>query len=131
MSEETPAPPKPPRGLKTAGRRLWNDIIAKWELRPDELRVLAKACQLEDNVVRLQKGLEEAPLTSEGSMGQEVIHPLFQEIRQQMTSQASLLRQLKLEEAAEEAESRPEGPMSRTESAKKAANARWQKRKGA
>lgn len=37
--------PAPPKGLKPGGSELWRDIVGKWELRPDELRILRKACR--------------------------------------------------------------------------------------
>ncbi|AIG78453.1 Hypothetical protein AJAP_28070 [Amycolatopsis japonica] len=124
----TDTKPKAPRGLKTAGRRLWADIVSEWDLRPDELRVLGDACREADLIERLEKGLETAPLTAQGSMGQEVIHPLWSEVRQHRTTLASLLRQLKLAEVDEGAgavSDTPAKPMTRQESAKKAAQARW------
>ena len=131
MSEDAKTTPKAPRGIGTAGRKLWNDIVKDYDLRADELRVLAKACALEDHIAALQKGLEKAPLTVTGSQGQEVINHLYTEIRQQMSTQATLLRQLKLADADEEAaQSSGErtGPMSREESARKAAKARWSRK---
>lgn len=132
MTDNRPSTPRAPKGLKSAGRGLWKEITSQWELRPDELRVLAKACSEEDIIERLKKGLEEAPLTSFGSQGQEVIHPLFSEIRQHMSTQAALLRQLRLAEADAEVEleeGSTDGPMSRTESASKAAKTRWERNK--
>ncbi|WP_439377840.1 hypothetical protein [Amycolatopsis lexingtonensis] len=121
-------PVKAPRGLKAAGRTLWKSISEEWDLRPDELRILGDAAREADIIERLEKGLETAPLTAQGSMGQEVIHPLFAEIRQHRSTLAALLRQLKLTEPDEEAgagSTGPVKPMTRTESAKKAAQARW------
>lgn len=124
----TETKPKAPRGLKTAGRTLWKSISEEWDLRPDELRILGDAAREADIIERLEKGLENAPLTAYGSQGQEVIHPLFSEIRQHRATLASLLRQLKLTEPDEESGSGEGGvvkPMSRTDSARKAAQARW------
>lgn len=117
--------PRAPRGLKATGRTLWKDITGQWDLRPDELRILADACREADTIERLEKGLEEAPLTTFGSQGQEVIHPLFSEIRQHRATLAALLRQLKLSEADDEADEGTDGPMSRQAAARKAARARW------
>lgn len=127
MTEKTPAP-RAPRGLKAAGRSLWKEITGAWDLRPDELRILGDAAREADIIERLEKGLEEAPLTAFGSQGQEVIHPLFSEVRQHRSTLAALLRQLKLSEADEDADAgsgATNGPMSRQESASKAAKARW------
>ncbi|HVV11589.1 hypothetical protein [Amycolatopsis sp.] len=124
----TETKPKAPRGLKTAGRNLWKGISEEWDLRPDELRILEDAAREADIIERLQKGLETAPLTAYGSQGQEVIHPLFAEIRQHRATLAALMRQLKLTEPDEESGAAGGGtvkPMSRTDSARKAAQARW------
>jgi hypothetical protein len=120
--------PKPPRGLKTAGRTLWQGISEGWDLRPDELRILGDAAREADIIDRLEKAGNDVDLTVKGSMGQEVIHPIFAEIRQHRATLASLLRQLKLSEVDDGASGSGDGPvrpMSRTESAKKAAQARW------
>ena len=125
MSENKP---KAPRGMKTAGRTLWTSISDEWDLRPDEYRVLADAARAADLIERLETGLKDAPLTVQGSQGQEVIHPLVAEIRQQRATLASLLRQLKLPEADEAGQATSGGnvkPMTRSESATKAAKARW------
>lgn len=124
MTDAKPSAPRAPRGLKSAGRNLWKDITGMWDLRPDELRILGDACREADLIERLEKGLEEAPLTAFGSQGQEVIHPLFSEVRQHRSTLAALLRQLKLTEADEDVDA-GSGPMSRQESATKAAKARW------
>jgi len=124
VTDAKPSAPRAPRGLKSAGRNLWKDITGMWDLRPDELRILGDACREADLIERLEKGLEEAPLTAFGSQGQEVIHPLFSEVRQHRSTLAALLRQLKLTEADEDVDA-GSGPMSRQESATKAAKARW------
>lgn len=127
MTDAKPSTTKAPRGLKTAGRNMWRDITGQWDLRPDELRILGDACREADIIERLEKGLEEAPLTTFGSQGQEVIHPLFSEIRQHRSTLAALLRQLKLAEAEDDVDTGvgSDGPMSRQESAARAAKARW------
>jgi hypothetical protein len=119
---------KPPRGLNTAGRTLWKGIADEWDLRPDELRILGDAAREADIIDRLEAAGKQVELTVKGSMGQEVIHPIFAEIRQHRSTLAALLRQLKLTEPDEEGSADsggPKKPMSRTESAKKAAQARW------
>lgn len=122
--------PKAPRGLKAAGKRLWNDITGEWDLRPDELRVLADAARQADLIERIENELPHVPLIVQGSQGQEVIQPLISEIRQQRATLASLLRQLKLAETGEEeTTAAPSGPMTRSEAARKAAKAKWSRAK--
>jgi hypothetical protein len=67
----------PPRILKTAGRKFWRDVTAKWDLRADELRTLESACRSLDMVDLVTKEWTDngSPLTSHGSMGQLVEHP--------------------------------------------------------
>lgn len=85
-----------PRGLKAAGKRLWNATTDKYEMREDELVILKDACAEADLISRMEKELESESLTVSGSMGQLVAHPLVQELRQHRSTLASLLRGLKL-----------------------------------
>jgi hypothetical protein len=110
-----------PRGLGTAGKKLWKDVQSTHELRADELRVLEDAGREADiidmmEVARLADNFE---LFVKGSQGQPTINPVISELRQHRATLASLLRQLKLTETAvEDAEER-------STKARKAANARW------
>lgn len=112
--------PTMPTKLDRAGRDLWRSVTTKWDLRPDELRVLAEACRETDLIERLRVMLDGAPLTVDGSMGQTVMHPAVAEIRQHRNVLASLLRTLKLpdDESA--------GPAVNQQRA--AGNASWAKR---
>lgn len=92
----------PPKGLDAAGVELWESIAGKYDLRPDEVAVLAKACKAADMIATLDKAWAELgkPFMTRGSMGQDVIHPLIGEMRTQAAAQAALLRQLKLPDDA-------------------------------
>lgn len=116
------AKPRAPKGLAAAGRALWRDIAGTYELRPDEVRVLAAACREEDIIDRLQAALDGAPLTTKGSMGQDAPSPLLTELRQHHGTLAGLLKQLKLPDTAAGA-SRKSAHVS--EQARAAARARW------
>jgi DNA polymerase III psi subunit len=87
-----------PAGLSTAGIEVWVSIVAEYDLRPDELRTLEDACAATDMIAALSKAWEDdgRPLTTKGSMGQQVIHPLIGEIRTQRAARNALWRQLKL-----------------------------------
>lgn len=90
--------PSAPAELNLAGKSLWKSIAGKYELRPDELSVLLVACKTADMIAILDKewdGLGK-PFMTRGSMGQDVIHPLIGERRQQQAALARLLGQLKL-----------------------------------
>ena len=87
-----------PDSLSEAGRSLWARITEKYELRADELAVLESACKTVDMIATLDKEWEALgkPFLTSGSMGQDVIHPLIGERRQQQAQLAALLGKLKL-----------------------------------
>ncbi len=93
-----PTPPKPSKPLGPTGRALWSNVVGKYDLRIDELTVLEQACKTVDTIAKLDKNWSDRgePFITEGSMGQEVIHPLIGERRTQQASLARLLAQLKL-----------------------------------
>jgi hypothetical protein len=108
-----------PVTLGGAGSALWGSIATKYALRPDELSTLEDACELSDMIAALAAAWAEQgkPLTTKGSMGQQVTHPLISEIRTHRMARQSLLRQLKLPDNAAGADP--------SRSARKAASARW------
>lgn len=93
--------PKPPATLEAAGKSLWCDVVAKYDLRVDEFAVLAVACKTADMIATLDKEWDALgkPFMTRGSMGQDVIHPLIGERRQQQAQLAALLGKLKLPDA--------------------------------
>lgn len=115
--------PKAPTNLTAAGKSLWSDVVGKWDLRVDELRVLASACVAADMEAEFIKAWSELgrPYMSKGSMGQEVEHPLIGSIDKQAKSKAGHLRQLKLPDE-------PGDHQTRAPAARAAANARWSNR---
>lgn len=115
-------PPRMPSKLGPAGRALWKSIIPAYELRPDELRLLADACREADIIQRLEDELANAPLMVKGSQGQLVASPLVSEVRQHRAVLASLLRALKLPDSPATAQ-RKAALIS--EQARLAARARW------
>ena len=93
--------PKAPAGLRAAGKAQWSAIVDKYDLRPDELTVLEDACRTTDMLAALAEAWEAdgSPMTTKGSMGQLVIHPLIAEMDKHRKSRAGFLRQLKLPDA--------------------------------
>lgn len=87
-----------PEGLAVAGRAVWSAITSKYVLRADELVTLEDACAVTDMIAALELAWAEdgRPMTTKGSMGQQVIHPLIGEIRTQRMARNALWRQLKL-----------------------------------
>lgn len=125
MSEENPsgrARPRQPAGLGEAGRELWHSIALTYELRPDEVRMLADACREADILERLEGDLIDAPLMVKGSMGQMTASPLVSEARMHRQTLATLLKALKLPDTPATGE-RKRAKVS--EDARMAARARW------
>ena len=108
-----------PRGLKTAGKRVWKAVTEKYELGADELELLLEACRTADDLDAIAKALVNATATVTGARGNVVPHPLFAEARASRLVLAKLLDQLKL--PAEDAQ--PESWTTRR--AREAAEARW------
>lgn len=90
------AKPAAPKGLGKSGAAFWRDVLGKYDLRVDELRVLEDACRERDLIARMEDALTDADLMVSGSMGQQVLHPMVGELRQHRTTFAALMRQLKL-----------------------------------
>lgn len=91
--------PKAPVTLGPTGRRLWRDIVRKWDLRPDELRILLDAGATADLVDDLAGALETAGVTSTGSKGQPRVNPLVPELQRARDLLARLLGKLDLPDA--------------------------------
>lgn len=108
--------PPAPRSLRATGKKLWQETLATYDLRQDELEVLRAACAEADLIAKMAEELDGASLTTSGSMGQTVAHPLLSEIRQHRATQASLLRALKLPDTDAAADSNQQ---------RSAANSRW------
>src|SRR5690625_3622850 len=85
-----------PKGLKAAGAALWRKVVDMYELRPDELVTLEKACRASDRITLMEEELDASPLMVKGSMGQPAVNPLVSEIRAHEAQVASLLARLKL-----------------------------------
>lgn len=112
-----------PDGLESAGKALWKSITKTYDLRQDEAVVLEQACGEADLIAMLRDGLVGQPLILKGSQGQDVINPLVSELRQHRSTQAALLRQLKLPD-----ENPEQAAGERSSAARSAANSRWARR---
>lgn len=110
---------KPPNGLSSTSRKMWREIVSKYELRTDELRVLEDACREVDLIGLLERELDGAELIVKGSMGQPVANPMISELRQHRATLQRLLAALKLPDEGVSA--------SRSAAAREAANARWRR----
>lgn len=116
--------PKPPAHLAEHGEALWNEVVAKYDLRVDELRVLSSACVAADMEAEFIKAWVDLgrPYMSKGSMGQEVEHPLIGSIDKQAKSKATHLARLSLPDDS------GAGAEERSTQARAAANTRWSTR---
>ena len=92
------AAPKAPVGLGKDGKAQWSSIAGSYKLRPDEFTVLEDACRTADMITLLRQewALADCPMTTKGSMGQLVIHPLIAAMDGHRKSRAAFLRQLAL-----------------------------------
>ena len=94
---------KAPAGLGKAGRAQWSAIAGSYELRPDEVTVLEDVCRTTDMLSALTEAWvgDGSPMTTKGSMGQLVIHPLIAEMDKHRKSRAAFLKQLALPDGEE------------------------------
>jgi hypothetical protein len=120
--------PEPPPNLRAGGTELWDGILARYELRVDEIVLLEAACRERDLVDGMQLEIESAIAagrwTVKGSMGQDVANPLLPELRHHRGTLSSLLKRLGLDVADEEAAGGKQ-LMTRSEIGRHAARARW------
>lgn len=119
--------PRRPAGLKRSAT-LWDQVTGTYELRPDEYRLLEDACRQADLIDKLQKEIDKAPLTVAGSMGQQVAHPVLQEIRQHRSTLQRMMAQLKLPDAPAAPQKGSSG--SNSDRARAVANVRWSRKTG-
>jgi len=94
--------PKAPPGLGPRARRLWTDLHAKWDFRPDELEVLRLAAEAVDRACRAQALLAEEGLMLAGRYGPKE-HPAAAVRTAAETSAARLLKQLAFDRDAQAA----------------------------
>ena len=89
-----------PSGLGERGSALWDSVTSRYELRPDELAILADAAHEADVIEMLKSEFEVSSLITTGSMGQDVAAPHVSEIRQHRATLATLLGKLRLPDDA-------------------------------
>lgn len=102
---------KPPSDLapRGRGRRFWRSILKTYELRPDELELLAEGCRMLDLVEALRVEVAEAGVTLSGSRGQPITNPALVELRQQRQELRLLLARLDLPDETGESSSSRQG----------------------
>lgn len=127
-ADELSPPPDPPEGLRSAGLKLWNDVVNGWELPPSDLETLASACRLRDTVDELRSAFAADPrYLVKGSMGQDVLNGLVVEIRQTEKTMSDLLGKLRLSLPDDDDDLTRGRPMTRSEVGRKGSGVRWGK----
>uniref|UniRef100_A0AB39U1Y9 Terminase n=8 Tax=unclassified Caudoviricetes TaxID=2788787 RepID=A0AB39U1Y9_9CAUD len=88
--------PRKPSGLKAAGTRLWERVLATYDMDdyPEKLEALAHACRVADVIAQLEREAAKQPLIVLGSARQKTINPLISEVRFQRGLLVSLLSKL-------------------------------------
>lgn len=83
-----------PAGLGKAGRALWRQITATYDLDAAERPLVEQACQLADRVAELEDQIATDGLMVAGSTGQPRLHPAVAEARQTRVALARCLGQV-------------------------------------
>jgi hypothetical protein len=112
--------PKPPDGLHTAGKQLWDSITATFVLNAGETEILRQAASTADEIALLEAELRSSSLVVAGYSGQPRPHPLLKIIQDHRLLLRRLVDSLALPDADEEHGMRPG-----SRHAQKAVNARW------
>lgn len=121
--------PRPPTGLRAAGRRFWATVHERYDgLEPAEVALLTECCATVDTIAGLEAAVRKHGAMVSGSQGQQVLNPAITEARLQRAQLARLLDQLGLP-TEEDSESVPDSPARRK--ARKAAEVRWRRRRWA
>jgi hypothetical protein len=122
-----PSIPKAPKGFGAAGRALWRSVLADYWMDGEshKLAILEQAAKVADRIAELEAAMAGEPLTVLGSARQLTIHPLIAEVRAQRGLLASLLKALTLPDGDDDDEH--QAALTRSQRARKAANARWNK----
>lgn len=127
-TDDQPAIPKAPKGLKTAGRRFWREIHSTYEFpdAPEVVLLVEDAARTADVVARLQEIVDNADtLRTRGSRGQDVAIPELDALRAYRAQFAALVKQLDLPPADDDDDVERTAPMTRSEAGRKAAATRW------
>lgn len=120
--------PSPPSVLGAAGKRAWRALFADmpdgWELTGREIELLRGACRQADLVAELEKALRREGVVVNGAAGQRRMNALATELRQSRLAYARLLGEIPI---PDDGGGQPESLA--TKRGRKAANARWRKKK--
>jgi hypothetical protein len=87
--------PKPPKGLRSSGRKLWTSVVRDYDLDEHETSVLLQAARTADLLDDLQAVLDRDGVMADSSQGIRA-HPAATEARQQRIVLARLVAALGL-----------------------------------
>lgn len=91
----TTTAPKPPKGLRTAGKRLWTSVQRDYELETHEQRLLLEAARTLDLLDELAAAVDRDGALVDSQQGLRA-NPAAVEARQQRITLARLLAALRL-----------------------------------
>ena len=117
MADESP---KPPDGLETAGKQLWDSVIATFVLNAGETEILRQACRTSDEITSLETELRGSSLVVAGYAGQPRPNPLLKIIQDHRLLLRRLVDSLALPDEGQESGLRPGQAHAR-----RAAEGRW------
>jgi hypothetical protein len=117
MADESP---KPPDGLETAGKQLWDSVTATFVLNAGETEILRQACHTSDEITSLEAELRGSTLVVAGYAGQPRPNPLLKIIQDHRLLLRRLVDSLALPDEDQESGLRPGQRHART-----AAVGRW------
>lgn len=122
---------RPPAALGRRGKALWRVLHSELEFDAHEEAIVLEACRTADVIDDLAAVVEKAGVMSTGSTGQVVVHPAVPELRQQQAALSRLLTSLNLSDALDGGSGQVAISRAISSSAQAAANARWNRSKGA
>jgi hypothetical protein len=84
-----------PKGLKSAGSRLWRTVSNEFELEQHEMAVLLQACRISDTLDRLQASIDDGEVIVSSPQGTRA-NPAVVEFRQQALTLAKCMAALRI-----------------------------------
>ena len=112
--------PRPPAGLETAGKQLWDSVTASFVLNAGEVEILRQAATTADEIALLETELRGSSFVVAGYAGQPRPNPLLKIIQDHRLLLRRLVDSLALPDQDQESGLRPGQAHAR-----KAAEGRW------
>lgn len=96
MVSRAPKPPRPPKDLGLAGRKLWTSVLSDYELAGHEMLLLVRAARCADACDQLQAVVDDEGIMQEFSPGRSRVHPAAVELRHLNLTLARLIVSLRV-----------------------------------